>query len=75
MVILAYSDPNKEYRLYTEASYQSIGISKMQPRWSTIEKVAYAIDYAIQKQHSPSNTDYRPLEHLFNLPIENRHEL
>ena len=104
MVILAYPDPNKDYRLYTDASDQSIGaclsqmvydkkcrkevekpiyllshkLSNTQTRWSTIEKEAYAIHYALQKLnhylHSAAfmiYTDHRPLEHLLNSPIQN----
>ena len=105
MVILAYPDPNKEYRLYTDASDQSIGaclsqlvydekekkgvekpiyllshkLSDTQTRWSTIEKEAYAIHYALQKLnhylHSAAftiYTDHRPLEHLLNSPMQNK---
>lgn len=105
MVILAYPNPNKAYRLYTDASDQSIGacltqmvydkenrkdvekpiyllshkLSDTQTRWSTIEKEAYAIHYALQKLnhylHSATftiYTDHRPLEHLLNSPIQNR---
>ena len=46
MVILAYPDPNKDYRLYTDASDQSIGVSLYQlvydqERKKEVEKPIY----------------------------------
>ena len=101
MVTLAYPDPNKDYKLYTDASDFCIGacltqqvydetemtevekpiyflshkLSDTQTRWSTIEKEAYAIHYALQKlnhyMHSASFvicTDHKPLQYLLNSP-------
>ena len=105
MVILAYPDPNKDYKLYTDASDQLIGaclsqmvydrrhkkevekpiyflfhkLSDTQTKWSTIEKEAYAIHYALQKLHHSLHsatftiyTDHKPLVYLLNSPIQNR---
>lgn len=105
MVMLAYPDTNKGYRLYTDASDYAIGatlsqmvydpeegreiekpiyflshkLSDTQTRWSTIEKEAYAIHYALNKLnhylHSATftiYTDHRPLEYLLKSPIQNR---
>ena len=102
--MLAFPDPNKDYKLYTDASDLSIGacltqqvydqiekkeiekpiyflshrLSKTQTRWSTIQKEAYAIHYALQKLnhylHSAAfiiYTDHRPLEYLLK-SIQNR---
>ena len=105
MVILAYPDPNKNYKLYTDASDFCIGacltqqffdetkkrevekpiyflshkLSDTQTRWSTIEKEAYAIHYALQKLHHYLHsatftiyTDHRPLQFLLNSPMQNK---
>ena len=105
MGLLAYPDPNKDYRLYTDASDRSIGacltqqvydqsekreiekpiyflshkLSNTQTRWSTIEKEAFAIHYALQKLnhylHSATFsifTDHKPLEYLLKSPIQNK---
>ena len=104
-VTLVYPDPNKAYKLYTDASDHAIGacltqeswdekekcavekpvhflshkLSDTQTRWSTIEKEAYAIHYALHKLHhylySASfdvYTDHKPLEYLLKSTIQNR---
>lgn len=68
--LLAYTDVNKPYVLYTDASDNCIGacltqktdegeekpiyylshkLSKPHEKWSTIERQAYAVHYALQK--------------------------
>ena len=52
MVILAYPDPNKEYRLYTDASDQSIGVCLSQMVYDKkcrkeVEKPIYLLSHKL----------------------------
>ncbi|KAK7501761.1 hypothetical protein BaRGS_00007192, partial [Batillaria attramentaria] len=54
-------------------------LSESQKKWSTIEKEAFAIHYALQKlDHYLHNaqfkicTDHRPLKYLLNSPMQNK---
>ena len=54
-------------------------LSKTQSKWSTIEKEAFAIHYALQKlDHYLHNaeftifTDHRPLKYLLESPMQNK---
>ena len=97
--LLSYPDPNKPYKLYTDASDTCIGacltqtddevekpiyflshkLSQSQVKWSTIEKEAFAIHYALQKlDHYLHNaefviyTDHCPLRHILDAPMQNK---
>ena len=59
--------------------YLSHKLSDTQTRWSTIEKEAFAIHYALQKlDHFLHNakftikTDHKPLKYLLDSPMQNR---
>ena len=71
--IMAYPDPNKEYKIYTDASKDAVGavlmqtdengldrpicyiskqFDKQQKKWSTIEREAFGVVYALKRlQH------------------------
>lgn len=59
--------------------YLSHRLSKSQVKWSTIEKEAYAIHYALQKlDHYLHNseftirTDHKPLKYILESPMQNK---
>lgn len=59
--------------------YLSHKLSKTQCKWSTVEKEAYAIHYALQKLdyylHNAEfviKTDHKPLKYLLESPMQNR---
>ena len=58
--------------------YLSHRLSKSQVKWSTIEKEAYAIHFALQQidhyLHSEFiiRTDHKPLKYMFEFPMQNK---
>ena len=59
--------------------YLSHRLSKSQVKWSTIEKEAYAIHFALQKlDHYLHNsefvirTDHKPLKYMLESPMQNK---
>ena len=63
----------------TEWNYLSHKLSDTQTRWSTVEKEAFAIHFALQKlDHYLHNsrfvirTDHKPLKYLLEAPIKNK---
>lgn len=69
------TDEGEEKPIY----YLSHKLSKTQEKWSTIEREAYAIHYALQKlDHYLYNatftikTDHKPLKYILDAPMQNK---
>lgn len=69
------TDEGKDKPIY----YLSHKLSKTEVKWSTIEKEAFAIHYALQKLdhylHSAQftiRTDHKPLKYILESPMQNK---
>ena len=73
------SDNGSNEKIEKPIYYLSHRLSDTQTRWSTIEKEAYAINYALQKLDHCVNgsefvirTDHAPLKYILEKPIQNK---